>query len=72
MSKMHLTFAALALALGAQTATAAPVAGGAGLGAPAAQIEQARWMRPHRECRVEIVRRRTPRGMVVTKVRRCR
>jgi hypothetical protein len=69
--RMGLVGAALLTVMGAGAAAAAPAAPASGL-AQADSIVHVQFHRPHRMCRVDVVRRRTPRGWVVSKVRRCR
>jgi hypothetical protein len=74
MTKLHLGLAAAAIAigLGGQAATASPLQGAEGLGRVDSTMTQVQFRPHHPMCRVDIVRRRTPRGVVVSKVRRCR
>jgi hypothetical protein len=67
-----LAAAAMLLGMSAGAATAAPLQNGAGLVAPDAAITDVQFRRRRPVCRVDVVRRRTPRGVVITRVRRCR
>jgi hypothetical protein len=75
MNTTILAAAGLILGFAAQPASALPaVSGGTVLSGTIVENVQYRRAirRPGRVCRVETIRRRTPRGVVITKVRRCR